>query len=147
KIGGQRAYRLHRQGVAVEMPVRRSTVHKLHVRRYEPPLAELDLLVSSGTYVRSLADAVGGHCRSLRRTEVGPFRVEDADPEIVLPPLAALMHLPTRELGDDELRLVRSGRAVAGEGDGSVALYHEEELVGVGQADEGSIKPETVLPA
>src|ERR687895_836791 len=68
KIGGERAYRLHRQGVAVEMPIRRSTVHKLRVRSYEPPLAELELLVSSGTYVRSLAHAVGGHCRSLRRT-------------------------------------------------------------------------------
>ena len=147
KIGGERAYRLHRQGMAVEMPVRRSTVHKLRVCRYEPPLAELDLLVSSGTYVRSLAEAVGGHCRSLRRTEVGPFRVEEADPEIVLPPLAALVHLPARELGDDELRLVRSGRAVAGKGDGPVALYHGGELVAVGQADEGAIRPETVLPA
>ena len=146
KIGGERAYRLHRQGVAVEMPVRRSTVHKLRVRRYEPPLAELDLHVSSGTYVRSLADAVGGHCRSLRRTEVGPFRVEDADPEIVLPPLAALVHLPARELGDDEVRLVRSGRTVTGEGGGPIALYHGEELVAVGQADEGLVRPETVLP-
>ena len=147
KIGGERAYRLHRQGVAVEMPVRRSTVHKLRVRSYEPPLAELELLVSSGTYVRSLAHAVGGHCRSLRRTEVGPFRVEDADPEIVLPPLAALVQLPARELSDDELRLVRSGRALAGEGEGPIALYHAEELVAVGQADEGLVRPETVLPA
>jgi len=147
KIGGERAYRLHRQGVAVEMPVRRSTVHKLRVCRYEPPLVELELLVSSGTYVRSLADAVGGHCRSLRRTAVGPFRVGDADPEIVLPPLAALVHLPARELADDEVRLVRSGRSLAGEGDGPVALYHREELVAVGQAEEGAIRPETVLPA
>jgi len=129
------------------MPVRRSTVHKLRVCRYEPPLVELELLVSSGTYVRSLADAVGGHCRSLRRTAVGPFRVGDADPEIVLPPLAALVHLPARELADDEVRLVRSGRSLAGEGDGPVALYHREELVAVGQAEEGAIRPETVLPA
>ena len=39
----------------------------------------LDLRVSSGTYVRSIAEALGGHCMSLRRTEVGPFRVEEAD--------------------------------------------------------------------
>jgi tRNA U55 pseudouridine synthase TruB len=38
----------------------------------------LDLRVSSGTYVRSLATALGGHCTTLRRTEVGPFSVEDA---------------------------------------------------------------------
>jgi tRNA pseudouridine55 synthase len=41
----------------------------------------LDLRVSSGTYVRSIATALDGHCATLRRTEVGPFRVEEADPE------------------------------------------------------------------
>ena len=79
KIGGERAYRLHRRGIAVEMPVRRSTVHELNLVSYDGRVATLDLLVSSGTYVRSIADALGGHCASLRRTEVGPFRVEDAD--------------------------------------------------------------------
>ena len=48
----------------------------------------------SGTYVRAIADALGGHCRTLRRTAVGPFRIEDADEERVLPPLAAVAHLP-----------------------------------------------------
>ncbi len=38
----------------------------------------LDLRVSSGTYVRAIAHALGGHCRTLRRTEVGPFDVVDA---------------------------------------------------------------------
>jgi tRNA pseudouridine55 synthase len=38
----------------------------------------LDLHVSSGTYVRSLALALGGHCVTLRRTHVGPFSVDDA---------------------------------------------------------------------
>jgi tRNA pseudouridine55 synthase len=78
KIGGERAYRLARRGVAVEMPLRRSTVHVLDVIAYRDGVATLDLLVSSGTYVRSIADALGGHCRTLRRTEVGPFSVEDA---------------------------------------------------------------------
>jgi tRNA pseudouridine55 synthase len=78
KIGGERAYRLARRGVAVEMPVRRSTVHALDVIAYTNGVATLDMRVSSGTYVRAIADALGGHCRSLRRTEVGPFSVEDA---------------------------------------------------------------------
>ncbi|HET7567203.1 MAG TPA: tRNA pseudouridine(55) synthase TruB [Gaiellaceae bacterium] len=78
KIGGERAYRLARRGVAVEMPLRRSTVHALDVIAYTDGLVTLDLRVSSGTYVRSIADALGGHCASLRRTEVGPFAVADA---------------------------------------------------------------------
>ena len=94
KIGGERAYRLHRRGVAVEMPVRRSVVHALDLVSYADGVATLDLRVSSGTYVRAIAEALGGHCRELRRTEIGPFRVEDADEERILPAEAALALLP-----------------------------------------------------
>jgi tRNA pseudouridine55 synthase len=146
KIGGERAYKLHRRGLSVEMPTRLSTIHALRVRRYEPPLAELELHVSSGTYVRAIADALGGHCRTIRRTAVGPFRVEDADEEHVLPPLAALVHLPERRLSGEEVALVRTGRAVEGGGEGPVALWDGTELVAVGQAGGGVIRPETVLP-
>lgn len=93
KIGGERAYRLHRRGVAVEMPVRRSIIHELRLERYADAVATLDLLVSSGTYVRAIADALGGHCRSLRRTEIGPFSVAEADPERMLPVEEALSRL------------------------------------------------------
>jgi tRNA pseudouridine55 synthase len=93
KIGGERAYRLHRRGVAVKMPVRRSRVHELTLVGYENGVATLDLLVSSGTYVRAIADALGGHCRSLRRTEIGPFSVGEADSERVLPVDEALARL------------------------------------------------------
>jgi tRNA pseudouridine55 synthase len=67
KIAGERAYRLHRQGVAVEMPTRVMRIHALEL------------------YVRSIADALGGHCATLRRTEIGPFRVEEADETRVVP--------------------------------------------------------------
>jgi tRNA pseudouridine55 synthase len=78
KIGGERAYRLARRGVEVEMPLRRSKVHTLDVIAYTGERVTLETLVSSGTYVRSLAIALGGHCVTLRRTEVGPFSVADA---------------------------------------------------------------------
>jgi tRNA pseudouridine55 synthase len=146
KIEGERAYKLHRRGVAVEMPTRRSTIHALQVRRYEPPLAELDLHVSSGTYVRAIADALGGHCRTIRRNAVGPFRVEDADEERVLLPLAALVDLPERALTEAEESLIRSGRPVPGGKEGPVALHFDGHLVAVGQGEGGLIRPETVLP-
>jgi tRNA pseudouridine55 synthase len=93
KIGGERAYRLHRRGDEVEMPIRRSTVHSLDLVDYDGRTVTLNLLVGSGTYVRSIAAALGGHCRTLRRTEVGPFRVEDADPERIIAPEEALAAL------------------------------------------------------
>jgi tRNA pseudouridine55 synthase len=93
KIGGERAYRRHRRGEQVEMPVRRSTIHSLELVGYDGRTATLDLLVGSGTYVRSIAAVLGGHCRSLRRTEVGPFLVDDADPERIIPAEEALAAL------------------------------------------------------
>jgi len=84
KIGGERAYRLHRKGVAVEMPTRVMRVDTLDLVSYVDGVARLDLTVGSGTYVRSIADALGGHCVTLRRTEVGPFSVSEADEERVL---------------------------------------------------------------
>jgi tRNA pseudouridine55 synthase len=90
KIGGERAYKLHRRGVTVEMPLRRSRVDALDVIAYRDTVATLDLRVSSGTYVRAIAEALGGHCVSLRRLEVGPFSVEDADEERVIPAEQAL---------------------------------------------------------
>jgi tRNA pseudouridine55 synthase len=93
KIGGERAYRLHRRGEEVEMPVRRSKIHSLELVEYDGRTARLDLLVGSGTYVRSIAAVLSGHCHSLRRTEVGPFRVDDADPERIIPAEEALAAL------------------------------------------------------
>lgn len=84
KIEGERAYRLHRRGVAVEMPLRRSRIETLDLVGYEDGIATLDARVSSGTYMRSLADALGGHCRTLRRLQVGPFSVDEADPSRIL---------------------------------------------------------------
>jgi tRNA pseudouridine55 synthase len=147
KIEGERAYRLQRRGVAVEMPLRRSTIHSVGVVRFSPPLVELDLRVSSGTYVRAIADHLGGHCRTIRRTEVGPFRVGDANEDVVRSPLAALVHLPERELTESEVGDIRAGRQIAGDGEGPVALWAGSALVAVGQAFDGAIRPETVLPA
>jgi tRNA pseudouridine55 synthase len=93
KIGGERAYKLARRGIEVQMPVRRSRVDALDVISYTGEEARLDLRVSSGTYVRAIADALGGHCRTLRRLEIGPFSVDEADPGRFIPADEALARL------------------------------------------------------
>ena len=93
KIEGQRAYSLHRRGVAVEMPVRTMHVHELELLGYAEGVARIELHVSSGTYVRALAEALGGHCVELRRTEIGPFSVDEADPDRIISPDDALARL------------------------------------------------------
>jgi tRNA pseudouridine55 synthase len=93
KIGGERAYNLARRGIAVEMPLRRSRVDALDVIAYSGEEVRLDLRVSSGTYVRAIAHALGGHCRTLRRLEIGPFSVDEADPGHFIPAKEALARL------------------------------------------------------
>ncbi|MCP9484866.1 MAG: tRNA pseudouridine(55) synthase TruB [Gaiellaceae bacterium MAG52_C11] len=99
KIGGERAYRLHRRGIAVEMPLRRSRVDALDVVAARDDSIRLDLRVSSGTYVRAIAEALGGHCTTLRRTEVGPFSVDDANEERIIPLDQALAKIGFADLG------------------------------------------------
>jgi tRNA pseudouridine55 synthase len=93
KIGGVRAYKLARRGIDVEMPHRRSRVDALEVIAQNGDEVRLDLRVSSGTYVRAIAVALGGHCRTLRRLEIGPFSVDEADPGRFIPSDEALARL------------------------------------------------------
>jgi tRNA pseudouridine55 synthase len=114
KIGGERAYRLARRGVEVDMPVRRSRIDALDVITYRDGVARLDLRVSAGTYVRAIAAELGGHCRTLRRTEIGPFVVDDAtdvDDAELMPAADALARLPAeaRQRVPDAV-LARAGR-------------------------------------
>jgi tRNA pseudouridine55 synthase len=104
-------------------------VHALEVIAYTGKVATLDLHVGSGTYVRAIADALGGHCVTLRRTEVGPFRVEDADPDRMLSPAEALAFLPAVAVTDEEARRLRTGQR---RGDEGVRYLLRDELIAVG---------------
>jgi len=77
KVRGVRAYKRARRGEAVEVPERLVTVHRFEQLWRRDDRAEFEIECSSGTYVRSLiADLGDAYCESLRRTAIGPFRVE-----------------------------------------------------------------------
>jgi len=84
KIAGRRAYKHARQGRDVQLAPRPVIVHGIDVVSYHWPRVELAIHCGKGSYVRSLARdlglalGTGGHCLSIRRTAVGPFRIEDA---------------------------------------------------------------------
>jgi tRNA pseudouridine55 synthase len=86
KIHGQRAYKLARAGVTVEMPERQITVYSFDETGRDGSERDFVIECSSGTYVRSLiADLGDAYCTALRRTRIGEFDVADADPERLLP--------------------------------------------------------------
>lgn len=86
KINGQRAYNLARKGEEVEMPERIVTVFSLDLIDYTYPELKLRAHVSSGTYIRTLAEDIGAalgtgaYCSELRRTKVADYEVADATP-------------------------------------------------------------------
>lgn len=84
KINGQRAYKLARRGEDVEIPSRQVTIHSLEVVEYSYPELKIRTHVSSGTYIRSLAEDIGkelgtgAYCSQLRRTVIGELTIADA---------------------------------------------------------------------
>src|SRR5919202_469502 len=80
KVAGERAYRRARRGEAVVVPERTVHVTRFELLHREGSRAELEVECSSGTYVRSLVAGLGdAYCEALRRTAIGPFRVQEAD--------------------------------------------------------------------
>jgi len=144
KVGGRRAYALARQGKPPELAQRRVVVHELALLDYTPPRARFRVRGSKGLYVRSLARDLGGHVVELRRLASGPFRVEDAGPEL-LPLDTAVMHLPEVRLSTDETHRFENGRVVAREGAGLLRVYCGPRFVGIGVGTAEGLRPRKVL--
>jgi tRNA pseudouridine55 synthase len=161
KVGGKRAYDLARAGQEVKLAARDVVVSRFEVlamRRLEPERAiDLDVVVdcSSGTYIRALARdlgaalGVGGHLTALRRTRIGPFRVEDAvtelTPDVVLASDARVAAdvLGAFPVTAEEARDLRHGKRLAGAaprlgGTHRAAIDPDGRLVGVveGRGDD-----------
>ena len=84
KINGERAYKLARKGKDFETPTRQVQIYGIEILRYEYPELMIRCQVSSGTYIRTLAEDIGkklgtgAYLTALRRTKVGDFSVEYA---------------------------------------------------------------------
>ena len=133
RIEGRRLYELAREGKTVEREARPVMIHELRLLEFAPsdyPEVTFLMRCSTGTYVRILADdlarALGGraHLASLRRTAIGSLLVDDAHPpdeitpaewrDLLLTPAAGLADLPAVEVGEDLMRAIGHGVAVAG---------------------------------
>ncbi|MCC6867528.1 MAG: tRNA pseudouridine(55) synthase TruB [Burkholderiales bacterium] len=166
KVGGQPLYRLARAGHEIERAPRRIVVHALACAGWEPPVAQVTVTCSKGTYVRVLAEdigrtlGVGAHLAALRRTTTGGFRIEDA---ITLEALADLddaarieclrstaalvADLPALVIGTPQAQRFLHGQAVpAGAAAvGEHAVYAGGRLLGLAQVAAGVAQPSRVL--
>lgn len=172
KVDGQRSYARVRSGQEVALAARPVTVHRFEVLSRRDvvddghPTVDLDVEVevSSGTYVRALARdlgerlGVGGHLTALRRTRVGPYGLdrahtldELADDLTVLPLAdAAAAVFPVRRLDAAEATTLRYGQrlSASGLGDGPVAaLGPDGDLVALLEDRGGQARSLLVVPA
>jgi tRNA pseudouridine55 synthase len=142
KVGGERAYRRARRGEEVELPEREVVVHRFEALERDGDRLELEIECSSGTYVRSLvADLGDAYCEALRRTAIGPFRVEDADGRTLVPLDRALAFLPEVALAGDDARRATHGVAVPGAAEGPVRLTDAEGVIAIAEPRNGDLRP------
>ena len=157
KQGGQPLYKLARKGIEVERQPRQVLIHQFELLTFDPPQAEVRVLCSRGTYVRTLADDLGrllgcGACLTeLRRSKSGPFTLDAAcsleqladaveqglQAGMVVTPEQAVQHLPLCKVNGDDLQRLRNGvlpRSLLVEMPfGLIQLCNEEQLVAVAE--------------
>jgi tRNA pseudouridine55 synthase len=168
KVSGRRAYDVARRGREVALEARPVRIYAIDIIAYDYPRLDIEVRCGKGTYIRSLARDLGerlgcgGYIETLRRTRVGPFRVDDAisldvdDNEArskLLPLSAALSELPHVTVADDVAVRLRQGQGVPrGElaDAGEVAVFDTHGgLVAVARLDNQRrlLRPEKVFPA
>ena len=85
KVNGERAYKLARKNEDFEIPSRKVTIYEIEILEYKYPELKIRCHVSSGTYIRTLAEDIGNalgtgaYLTSLRRTKIADFNVKDAE--------------------------------------------------------------------
>ena len=156
----------------MSLAARTVRIDAVRVLGYEWPFLDVEIDCGKGTYIRSIARDLGarlgcgGMVETLRRTRVGPFTAEqgiglDVSPEEarakLLPMSAAVAGLPQVRFAPDDVKRFRNGQSVritpASGGRQppectTVAVLDDTgELVGIGAAARGVVKPQTVFPA
>lgn len=154
-VDGRRAYERARAGERFDLPVREVELYEFTESGRSGDVVELRIACSSGTYVRSLVSDLGdAYTASLRRTAIGPFRVQDADPGRVLTIDEALCFMRTARLSPEAAKAATHGRRVdpepvrepAWEGPGGppeeILLVDADGAVAIARRDEdGGLKP------
>lgn len=163
KVAGERAYRRARRGETVALEPRSVEIRELEIVEAAVPDLQFRATVSAGTYLRSLARDIGAalgcgaHLAALRRTAVGPLKLEDAVP----PPLEAVTaralrdaailvaHLPRREVDKKERDALIHGRPIRidpiADSRDPIAVFSGAELVAVGEQVGDLLKPRVVV--
>lgn len=173
KRDGQPLYKLARAGEVVEREPRSVTIGRLDLLSFEPPFARLSVACSKGTYIRTLVEDIGqvlgagAHVAELRRTQAGPFSLDqavslesleqahaeggsEALDRFLLPADSGLEHWPLLQLSEHSSYYWLHGqpvRAPQAPKFGMVRVQdHEGRFIGIGEvSDDGRIAPRRLI--
>nr|WP_296893915.1 tRNA pseudouridine(55) synthase TruB [Thiobacillus sp.] len=167
KHQGRPLYEYARAGIEIERPPRKVTIRSLAMVECGPPRVILDVQCSAGTYIRTLAQDMGGalgcgaHLTALTRLGSGGFKLEQAhslaelealDPPrrhaLLLPADCLVAHLPAVLLDDSEAEALRQGRSIAhvATGSGLIRAYTATNtFIGLANADAGRLVPRRLI--
>ncbi|HEY8353935.1 MAG TPA: tRNA pseudouridine(55) synthase TruB [Methylophilaceae bacterium] len=171
KHQGRALYEYARDGVAVERPAREVTIHAIELTGFDEDAqhAEIEVVCSKGTYIRTLAEDIGktlgcgAHLAGLRRLSTGHFRLENAytleqlermtteeRDALLLGVDAAVADLPEVTLDDDSAYYLSHGQAVWKAGvriEGLFRIYDQSRrFLGLGELDrDGRVAPKRLL--
>ncbi|MDT7580006.1 MAG: tRNA pseudouridine55 synthase [Pseudonocardiales bacterium] len=162
KIDGQRAYARVRAGEQVVLPARPVTVSAFTLLARRGADLDVEVDCSSGTYVRALARdlgaglGVGGHLTALRRTRVGPFRLDHARtlPELEDDPALSLsladavaVAFARRDVEADDAAAVAHGRPLPAAGlPGTYGVFDPDgRVLALVTERDGAARPVVVL--
>ncbi|MBS4153727.1 tRNA pseudouridine(55) synthase TruB [Cobetia sp. MC34] len=171
KHQGRPLYELARQGIEIERAVRRVTIYNMALLARHSDGIEIEVAVSKGTYIRSLAEDIGealgcgAHLTALRRLKTGPFtgdamldfeRLEaladqQAREGVLLPVDILLDHLPRLDITAEMARMILRGQQAETttgslEVDSLARVYQDQQLLGLVRiAAEGVIAPRRLL--
>ncbi|MBL0143950.1 MAG: tRNA pseudouridine(55) synthase TruB [Betaproteobacteria bacterium] len=129
RIQGQRLYDLARQGVEVAREPRVIRIDRMEIVEFSGEKLVISVKCSKGTYIRTLAEALGerlgcgAYLTGLRRTVTGAFGIEEAaSPDALadmgieaararlLPVEVLVQSLPRSDLGEQEAWAIRNGQ-------------------------------------
>lgn len=169
-VGGRRLHELARAGVEIERAPRRVRIDALDLLTWTAPHLTIRVVCGKGTYVRSLAADLGellgsgAHLTVLRRTRVGPFRVEETVPWDVLltadaaalsrrvvPADRAVTHLPAIRLDPLVARRLGQGQLLGADVvrtpdvTGACRLYAGDRFLGIGETGPGGLRAVRLL--
>jgi len=159
KVGGVASHKLARRGQEIGMAPARIEVYEFEITGWSSPLMTFRLACSAGTYVRSLAHDLGqrlgcrGHLDSLRRTQSGEFKINQAVPldktshSDLIPMESLLDSVPRIEVtGGDEMKLLHGNPIPSDIGKGLARIFNKKgEFIAVAALENGWVLPRVVL--